>query len=55
MPIANLSFVGSEQMLALLEGTGKDYTLFALKDGQVEFQGRKVHVRAEQPAVAATA
>jgi large subunit ribosomal protein L27 len=36
-------------------GTGKDYTLFALKDGQVEFQGRKVHVRAEQPAVAATA
>ena len=28
-------------------GLGSDYTLFALKDGQVEFQGRKVHVRAE--------
>lgn len=26
-------------------GTGKDYTLFALKDGIVEFQGRRVHVR----------
>ena len=26
-------------------GQGKDYTLFALKDGKVEFQGRKVHVR----------
>jgi large subunit ribosomal protein L27 len=33
-------------------GQGKDYTLFALKDGTVEFQGRKVHVRAEQPATA---
>ena len=29
-------------------GQGKDYTLFALQDGKVEFQGRKVHVRAEQ-------
>ena len=29
-------------------GTGKDYTLFALTVGVVEFQGRKVHVR--QPA-----
>ena len=28
-------------------GVGGDYTLFALKDGKVEFQGRKVHVRAE--------
>ncbi len=36
-------------------GLGKDYTIFALKDGKVEFQGRKVHVRAEQPAAAATA
>jgi large subunit ribosomal protein L27 len=27
-------------------GQGKDYTLFALKHGTVEFQGRKVHVRA---------
>jgi large subunit ribosomal protein L27 len=28
-------------------GLGKDYTIFALKDGFVEFQGRKVHVRDE--------
>lgn len=28
-------------------GIGKDDTLFALKPGTVEFQGRKVHVRAE--------
>ena len=26
-------------------GIGSDDTLFALKDGKVEFQGRKVHVR----------
>jgi large subunit ribosomal protein L27 len=26
-------------------GLGSDYTLFALKEGTVEFQGRKVHVR----------
>ena len=26
-------------------GIGCDHTLFALKDGHVEFQGRKVHVR----------
>ena len=26
-------------------GVGSDWTLFALKDGKVEFQGRKVHVR----------
>jgi large subunit ribosomal protein L27 len=26
-------------------GIGVDDTLFALKDGKVEFQGRKVHVR----------
>jgi len=25
-------------------GTGKDYTLFALADGVVSFQGRKVHI-----------
>jgi large subunit ribosomal protein L27 len=31
-------------------GQGKDDTLFALKDGKVEFQGRKVHVR--EPATA---
>jgi large subunit ribosomal protein L27 len=27
-------------------GLGSDHTLFALADGVVEFQGRKVHVRA---------
>ncbi len=26
-------------------GVGSDWTLFALKDGKVEFQGHKVHVR----------
>lgn len=26
-------------------GVGKDYTLYALADGVIEFQGRKVHVR----------
>jgi large subunit ribosomal protein L27 len=25
-------------------GMGRDYTLFATADGQVEFQGRKIHV-----------
>jgi large subunit ribosomal protein L27 len=25
-------------------GVGKDYTLFALKDGVVKFEGRKVHI-----------
>ncbi|MDB5298019.1 MAG: rpmA [Phycisphaerales bacterium] len=24
---------------------GKDWTIFALKDGHVQFQGRKIHVR----------
>lgn len=33
-------------------GLGKDYTIFALIDGEVEFQGRKVHVRAPQAATA---
>jgi large subunit ribosomal protein L27 len=27
-------------------GMGRDHTLFALVDGVVEFQGRRVHVRA---------
>ncbi len=31
-------------------GIGTDDTLFALKDGMVEFQGRKVHVRIEEAA-----
>ena len=35
-------------------GLGTDYTIFALKDGRVEFQGRKVHIR-EGEAAAATA
>jgi large subunit ribosomal protein L27 len=25
-------------------GIGKDYTLFAKADGQIQFQGRKIHV-----------
>ena len=29
-------------------GVGKDYTLFALSDGVVEFAGRKVHVTAAE-------
>ena len=28
-------------------GMGKDYTLYALTDGVVEFQGRRVHIRSE--------
>src|SRR4051812_7836613 len=32
-------------------GIGSDDTLFALRDGKVEFQGRKIHVR-EEAAVA---
>ncbi len=34
-------------------GLGKDYTIFALIDGKVEFQGRKVHVRAQTVAASA--
>ena len=34
-------------------GLGKDYTIFALVDGKVEFQGRKVHVRPEPVAASA--
>ena len=33
-------------------GVGSDYTIFALKDGKVEFQGRKVHVREQAAATA---
>jgi large subunit ribosomal protein L27 len=29
-------------------GMGKDYTLFALVDGIVEFQGRRVHIRSAE-------
>jgi large subunit ribosomal protein L27 len=35
-------------------GVGGDYTIFALIDGKVEFQGRKIHVR-ELAAEAAAA
>lgn len=31
-------------------GLGKDDTIFSLVDGNVEFQGRKVHVRGPQSA-----
>lgn len=31
-------------------GVGGDYTLFALKDGTVAFQGRKVHIREQAAA-----
>jgi large subunit ribosomal protein L27 len=33
-------------------GVGGDYTIFALIDGKVEFQGRKVHVRELEAATA---
>lgn len=33
-------------------GIGKDNTLFALTDGVVEFQGRRVHVRSAEAAQA---
>lgn len=33
-------------------GLGSDYTIFALKDGLVEFQGRKIHVREQATATA---
>lgn len=31
-------------------GIGKDHTLFALADGVVEFQGRRVHIRSVKAA-----
>jgi large subunit ribosomal protein L27 len=31
-------------------GIGTDDTIFALKDGTVEFQGRKIHVRVPEAA-----
>jgi large subunit ribosomal protein L27 len=33
-------------------GVGGDYTIFALIDGKVEFQGRKIHVRELEAATA---
>lgn len=29
-------------------GMGRDYTIFAITEGVVQFQGRRVHVRAAQ-------
>lgn len=34
-------------------GLGKDDTIFALKDGSVEFQGRKIHIRVPEAAAVA--
>jgi large subunit ribosomal protein L27 len=39
---------GTKFMPGFNVGQGKDDTLFALKDGVVEFQGRKVHIRIGQ-------
>jgi large subunit ribosomal protein L27 len=33
-------------------GVGGDWTIFALIDGKVEFQGRKIHVRELEAATA---
>jgi large subunit ribosomal protein L27 len=41
---------GTQYQAGFNVGLGKDYTIFALKDGKVEFQGRKVHVRTEETA-----
>jgi large subunit ribosomal protein L27 len=35
---------GTKFFPGLNVGMGKDYTLFATTDGQVRFQGRKIHV-----------
>ena len=43
---------GTKFMPGFNVGIGKDDTLFALKDGRVEFQGRKVHIRTEDVATA---
>lgn len=37
---------GTKFLAGINVGQGKDDTLFALAPGTVEFQGRKVHVRA---------
>ncbi len=46
---------GSKFMTGYNTKFGKDWTIFALKDGTVEFQGRKIHVRVDENAVAETA
>jgi large subunit ribosomal protein L27 len=35
---------GTKFFPGLNVGMGKDYTLFATTDGQVRFQGRKIHI-----------
>jgi large subunit ribosomal protein L27 len=35
---------GTKFFPGLNVGMGKDYTLFATADGQVRFQGRKIHI-----------
>jgi large subunit ribosomal protein L27 len=35
---------GTKFFPGLNVGMGRDYTLFATKDGTIQFQGRKVHV-----------
>jgi large subunit ribosomal protein L27 len=44
--------VGTRFMAGRNVGMGRDYTLFALKDGVVEFDrgGRRVNIREAQPA-----
>jgi large subunit ribosomal protein L27 len=44
--------VGNKFVAGSNVGQGRDFTLFALKDGTVEFdkQGRRVNVRQMQPA-----
>ncbi|MCX5659484.1 MAG: 50S ribosomal protein L27 [Planctomycetota bacterium] len=36
---------GSPLKAGFQVGMGKDYTLYALAEGVVEFQGRRVHIR----------
>ena len=36
--------VGSTFHAGFNVGRGKDYTLFALKEGKVRFQGNKIHI-----------
>ncbi len=44
---------GTKFMPGFNVAIGTDDTLFALKDGKVEFQGRKVHVRQAEGAATA--
>jgi large subunit ribosomal protein L27 len=36
---------GTKFFAGLNVGMGRDFTLFATKDGTIQFQGRRVHVR----------